>query len=399
MKVDKRKWERKKLDNLCSLITKGTTPTSSGYKFVDNGINFVKVESFTENGELIEEKMAHITKECNESLKRSQLENNDILYSIAGAIGRIAVVSDYILPANTNQALAIIRLKNKNLSFIRFLIYLLKSDYVKRQSVSLMKGVAQLNLSLSQIRDLFILIPPLSEQQAIASELDAIQDLISKHKEQLKDYDNLAKSIFNEMFGDVVSNEKGWERKKLGDVCIIIRGPFGGSLKKECFVENGYAVYEQQNAIYNKYTFRYFINEAKYQELKRFSISPGDIIMSCAGTMGKVSIVPSDAQKGIINQALMKFTLSNAINSTYLIFLLSSVLIQDGISNQAKGVAMKNIAAVGTIKNQIIPLPPLSLQQTFAHRIEAIEKQKELVKQQITDLQTLFDSRMQYYFD
>ena len=95
----------------------------------------------------------------------------------------------------------------------------------------------------------------------------------------------------------------------------------------------------------------------------------------------------------------MKFTLSNAINSTYLIFLLSSVLIQDGISNQAKGVAMKNIAAVGTIKNQIIPLPPLSLQQTFAHRIEAIEKQKELVKQQITDLQTLFDSRMQYYFD
>lgn len=101
----KKNWEIKRLEDLSDLITKGTTPTSVGYEFVEEGINFVKVESIASNGEFLIPKFAHITAECNGALKRSQLKENDILFSIAGALGRSSIVREDILPANTNQAL------------------------------------------------------------------------------------------------------------------------------------------------------------------------------------------------------------------------------------------------------------------------------------------------------
>lgn len=246
---------------------------------------------------------------------------------------------------------------------------------------------------------LTILIPPLAEQRAIAAELDAVQKMIEGYKAQLADLDALAQSIFLDMFGDPITNPKGWEKEPIHNSCKIIRGPFGGSLKKECFVPTGFAVYEQQNAIYNTFSFRYFIDEQKFNELKRFSVIPNDLIMSCAGTMGKIAIVPQTAPKGIINQALMKISIIKDLNVIYLKFLMESSLFQDSIENQAKGVAMKNVAAVRTIKNVLIPVPPLPLQQQFAERVEAIERQKELLQAQLAEAQTLMAERMQYYFD
>lgn len=102
---------------------------------------------------------------------------------------------------------------------------------------------------------------------------------------------------------------KQWEAKTLGSLYDFVRGPFGGSLKKSCFKTYGYAVYEQQHAIYDQFLdIRYFIDEPKYREMKRFELFPGDLIMSCSGTMGKVAIVPDGIPKGIINQALLKLS-------------------------------------------------------------------------------------------
>ena len=141
-----------KLGDIATVITKGTTPTSLGFNFVEDGINFVKIESINEDGTFIPEKFAHINFECNEKLKRSQLQENDVLFSIAGAIGRTAIVTKDILPANTNQALAIIRIPIGKIDY-RFLIYALQSDAVIEQSNKQKQGVAQLNLSLQNIND------------------------------------------------------------------------------------------------------------------------------------------------------------------------------------------------------------------------------------------------------
>jgi type I restriction enzyme, S subunit len=121
-----------------------------------------------------------------------------------------------------------------------------------------------------------------------------------------------------------------WEIKTLGSLCDFVRGPFGGSLKKSCFRASGYAVYEQQHAIYDQFEdIRYFIDEPKYREMKRFELSPGDLIMSCSGTMGKVAIVPNGIPKGIINQALLKLSPGEDILAEFLKYWMSSPNFQD----------------------------------------------------------------------
>src|SRR5690606_18543905 len=113
-------------------------------------------------------------------------------------------------------------------------------------------------------------------------------------------------------------NEGEWEDKPLNDVCKFVRGPFGGALKKEIFVKEGYAVYEQSHAIYSDFSsFRYRIDEEKYSELKRFSVRSGDLIMSCSGTMGKFATIPKNYEDGIINQALLKLTVKNGFDNLF----------------------------------------------------------------------------------
>lgn len=163
--------------------------------------------------------------------------------------------------------------------------------------------------------------------------------------------------------------------EKLGNICDFKRGPFGGSLKKEIFVEKGYPVYEQSHAIYNQFKeFRYFISEDKFKEMQGFEVSPNDIIMSCSGTMGKVAIVPPEAPIGIINQALLKLSPSNKISPIYLKILMESEPFQVALNKTVMGVAIQNVASVKVLKELQIPLPPLSIQQEIVAEIEGYQK-------------------------
>lgn len=172
----KQGWDTIKLGDISLKITKGTTPTTMGFSFLDKGINFVKVESITESGAFIPHKMAYISKECHDKLERSQLQENDILFSIAGALGRVAVVTKEILPANTNQALAIVRLK-PNLNKTHFIRVALNTNDIEKQIDGFKKGIAQQNLSLEQVENLKIPLPPIEAQEKI---INAIEKLESK---------------------------------------------------------------------------------------------------------------------------------------------------------------------------------------------------------------------------
>lgn len=156
-------WEVRQLRDVTTRITKGTTPTTLGFSYQEGGINFIKIESLTEDGRVLPNKVAHVSEECHSAFERSQLKLNDVLFSIAGALGRVAIVKSDILPANTNQALSIISLKADVLP--EFVYYFLKSSYVLDQIKVLKVGVAQLNLSLKQIGDLKIPVPPIELQK------------------------------------------------------------------------------------------------------------------------------------------------------------------------------------------------------------------------------------------
>ena len=243
--------------------------------------------------------------------------------------------------------------------------------------------------------------PSLDTQLAIVSELDKINELIRLKKEQLKDFDNLAQSLFYEMFGDPLENEKGWEVKKLVDnVKEMFLGPFGSALKVDSYVpkEDSFCmVYEQKHAIKKTINLEnHYINKEKFDGLQRFSVMPGDFIMSCRGTIGKLYQIPKGAPLGIIHPSLMKIRLKETgYDSTYFQFMLTKIIANESTNGNCVQMA---ITAKALGKKEL-PLPPLPLQHLFAQRIEQIEREKSEVQKSIQDLETLLASRMQYWFE
>ena len=218
-------WEIKKLGDLSEVITKGTTPTSVGFKFETKGINFVKVESITNNGQFLNDKFAYISEDCNNNLKRSQLIKGDILFSIAGALGRTAYVTSDILPANTNQALSIIRLKKSDKVLPEFILKALSTGIVFNQIQKFKGGVAQQNLSLAQVQSFQIPIPPLSEQKRIVAILDETFVAIDKARANAEKNLANAREVFEGYLNGVFSSKGvGWEEKRFDEICVLQRG-------------------------------------------------------------------------------------------------------------------------------------------------------------------------------
>jgi len=178
----------------------------------------------------------------------------------------------------------------------------------------------------------------------------------------------------------------------------IKRGPFGGALKKEIFVSDGYAVYEQQNAIYDTQKFRYFITEQKFQEMKGFSIKENDIIMSCSGTIGKLSLIPSVYKKGIINQALIRFRTNNNILANYFLIYMRSNYMQKKILESNPGSAIVNLIPVKELKKLPFPLPNIKEQQKIGDFFSKLDRQIELEEQKLAKLEEQKKGYMQQIF-
>jgi type I restriction enzyme S subunit len=172
--------------------------------------------------------------------------------------------------------------------------------------------------------------------------------------------------------------DKSWALVRFIDLIkyeedAIKRGPFGSAIKKSFFVPSGYKVYEQQNAICDNASLgKYYINEEKYQELIGFSIKPGDYIVSCSGTIGRISKLPENCEPGLINQALMKIRLDeDLMSSKYFLYLFRSEVFQRRILKGSRGTGMQNLAGIDEIKELIIALPPKAEQEAIVFDIES----------------------------
>jgi len=181
-----------------------------------------------------------------------------------------------------------------------------------------------------------------------------------------------------------------WKVKSLIDVCKekgLIRGPFGGTLKKEFFVAEGYKVYEQKNAIYQDAEIGdYYIDEDKFNELKRFEVSEGDFIVSCSGTIGRIFRIPKGAKKGIINQALLLIKINpQIISSDFFYQYFQWQGFQKRIIDNTQGGAMPNLVGMDIFKKTPIPLPPIEEQQKIADILstwdKAIDLKEKLIEQ------------------
>ena len=241
-------------------------------------------------------------------------------------------------------------------------------------------------------------IPPKSTQLSIVSELDKINELIRLKKEQLKDYDNLAQSIFYEMFGDPVDNEKGWEVKKIGEIGSVERG---AGISKKDFVEDGLPCihYGQLHTILGARTKKHYTS-IPHNLLPKYKVAhTGDLVMaitsedvegSCKSTawLGNYDvIVGSDAA-----------ILHHEQDGTFLSYYTMTKAFYNEKAKYAKGFKVTHISTK-EIEKIYVFLPPLPLQHLFAQRIEQIERQKSAIQKSITDLETLLASRMQHWFE
>lgn len=372
-----------KLGEVAEIIM-GQSPDSSSYNYED-GLPF-----FQGNADF-GEYYPTIRILCN---KPKKIANKyDVLISVRAPVGAVNIANNICA---IGRGLAIIR-TNANTVNHRYLFYLLK--YHRRYIENLGTGSTFKAISKPILNDLCFTIHDIQTQKEIVAVLDKVTSLISMRKGQLEKLDILVKSKFIEMFGDPVLNPKGWEKKKLGEVCSsIVRGPFGSALKKEYFVPYSlgvYKVYEQKNAIKQDCNIgSYYISEEKFLTLKRFECKAGDIIMSCSGTVGKMYTLPEDAHKGIINQALMKMTLNGiVIDKIFKIYF--GLAVENLVLN---GSGIKNISSVSYLKNIEIQAPPLDLQNQFAEFVEQVEKSKDKIKSSLNQLETLYSALMQEYF-
>ena len=225
-------------------------------------------------------------------------------------------------------------------------------------------------------------VPPLSTQLSIVSELDKISELIRLKKEQLKDYDNLAQSIFYEMFGDPVVNEKGWEVKRITDLCIEISA--GGDASK-------HEIKKTKDEIFSVPVYSNGIDEdGLYGYSNHATINQPAITLAARGTIG-AAFIRTEPYIPIIRLVSVIPDLSK-ISLTYLFYILKQT------EWDRTGGTIPQLP-VPKVKQLTLPLPPLPLQQAFAQRIELIEKQKADIQNTIADLETLLASRMQYWFD
>ena len=392
MKIyNKSEWKKIKLGDIF-ILQMGKTPLRENKLYWDKGnYNWISISDMN-----FSEKYISFTKEkiTDFAIKKSGIKiipKNTVIKSFKLSIGKVKIVNEDIY---SNEAIMAFIPKEDIFIDENFLYHSLKSV---RWNEGINKAVKGLTLNKNLISQKEIFLPDLTTQKEITNNLDTIDNLLELRKKQLNYLKELGKSLFTRMFGDIRNNSFNWKQVKLQDVCSsIVRGPFGSSLKKEFFVKNGYKVYEQKNAIKQSANLgEYYIDEKKFKELQRFECKVGDIIMSCSGTVGKLFQLPENSEKGIINQALCKFSLNNKIKSTYFLKYLEKV-----IGNiELNGSGIKNISSVSYIKKIDINLPPIELQNKFAERVEKIEKLSFDIEKSIKEAENLYNSLMNKYFE
>ena len=279
-----------------------------------------------------------------------------------------------------------------------FLFYSLlgkQSHFEKNATGSTFKAISSKVISNTEIP-----LPPKSIQLAIVSELDKINELIRLKKEQLKDYDNLAQSIFYEMFGDPVENEKGWEVKKWKDVFNTILGKMLDKSKQINHLTQ-YKYLANMNVQWGYFDLKELRSMTfTDEELAKYELRNNDLLICEGGDAGRCAIWKETDETILFQKAIHRARLIDTNNAdvVYIRYWMQFYKVNKGLKDYISKSTIEHLTG-DKLKRLPIPLPPLPLQHLFAQRIEQIERQKSAVQKSITDLETLLASRMQYWFE
>lgn len=394
----KQGWEIKKIKDIASLITDGDWIESRHQS--EDGIRLIQTGNVG-NGvfKAKDDKPHYISEDTFNELGCTEIFAGDCLVSrLPEPVGRACIIPEISHRMITAVDCSIIRFKDVYLSKL-FVYYTMSLSYQKDINNNT-TGTTRKRISRKNLEQIPIPIPPLPEQERIVSELDLISGVIEKKKQQLKELDSLAQSIFYEMFGNPVENEKGWEREKLSNKAEI-------SSSKRIFAseytDSGVPFYRGKEVTEkskgNPISVELYISHERYEEIKLNYGVPdvGDILVTAVGTIGNIWVVDSDEVFYFKDGNVLWIKIKDGTNPIYFKYILT-ILINEYKDMMANGCAYSALT-IANLKEMPTCVIPLSLQQEFASKIEKIEKQKELIKQSLQDTETLFDSRMDFYFN
>lgn len=344
--------------DVSDLVTKGTTPTSLGRKFTSSGVNFLKVETFASDGKFIPGREAFIDASTHQLLRRSQLDEGDILFSIAGALGRSTVVEEAWLPANTNQALAIIRPSKIRRSVLpRYLLWQLRSSATMQRIAEINVQAAQANLSLEQVRDFEIPLVSLPEQKAIAVALDDANDLITTLERLITKKQAIKQGMMQQLLTGrtrLPNFSDRWQEVTLGALARIKTGSRNN----------------QDKSPGGRYPF--FVRSATVEQIDSYSYDCEAILVPGEGGIG--SIFHYISGKFEVHQRVYKISdFSANVNGRFLYHYMRQFFGSHAMENSVK--ATVDSLRLPTFANFLIQLPVLDEQVAIARVLDDIESE------------------------
>ena len=383
--MDRSKWEYKKLCDV-ALITMGQSPSSDSYNEEGKGLPF-----FQGNADF---GILHPKVRVYCDAPQREANENDILMSVRAPIGAINIANTHCC---IGRGLCAITPQERCLD-LKYLYYFLisKNGYLNQQGT----GSTFKSISKKIIFDLSIPVPSLADQQSISGEIDCLNEMIALKQEQLKEFDKLAQSIFYDMFGDPATNEKGWKLREMESLCThIVDCPHSTPKKVDDITPYPCIRTSELKGGEVQWDTMQYLDEQEYEiRVKRLRPLPGDIVFGREGTIGDAVILPRGYNFSLGQRTMLLRVDKSVISEIF----LHRTIMSEWVRRQIKMVNVSSTVAHVNIKDFKvfdIPLPPLALQQQFAEKIQAIEAQKELVKQSIAETQQLLASRMDYYFD
>ena len=364
--------ERKKLSEICNIL--------NGYAFkskeyVDNGIRVIRITN-VQKGIIEDADPKYYDISQKDKLKNYMLEENDLLISLTGNVGRVGLMPKELLPAGLNQRVGCLRIKEtKNIS-IEYLYQYLNSDNFENECINNSNGIAQKNLSTEWLKDYMITVPSIEEQKQITKKLEKVQKITKTKKEQLKELDELIKSQFVEMFGDPYFNQYNW---KIGTIRELVSDVRYGTSKPSN--DGGKYKYLRMNNI--TYNGKLDLTDIKYidipeNEVEKCSTKNGDVLFNRTNSrelVGKTCVYNLDEEM-VIAGFVIRVRVNDLANPYFLSEYLNTKYMKKNLYNMCKNASGQSNINAQELQNIKIYIPPIELQNKFAEFVKQIDKQK-----------------------
>lgn len=360
-------WVWVRLGAFAETISKGTTPKGGSAAYVDEGVNFLRVENLTSEGYISHSKITHITEEMHENyLKRSILKANDLLISIAGSLGKSAIVRECDLPINTNQAIAFVRLFADKID-VNYIRNTIESPLINSVLTKQTKVTSIPNLTLEIIKDCPIPLPPFLEQQRIVERIEELFAKLDEAKERLQEVaDSFAvrkASILHKAFTGELIGKKIEQLVPLESLVDLIKiGPFGSALHESDYIENGIPLVNPKHIVQQHIVpqSKISISEEKAEELSSYRLKANDIVLGRRGEMGRCAPVSAREENWICGTGSMIIRLKEEYDARLYSLILGSQATVTYLENSAVGSTLKNLNEKIVRK---IPVPQFDIEE------------------------------------